>query len=133
MSASKKRVTGGQLGEAIADALREYTHDVSLGIAKEVDEVAEVVKDEIAQSSPVGATGKYRRGWKVEKRDRAGVTRRIVWNRTRYRLVHLLENGHAKRGGGRVAAIPHVRPVTDRRLPELEERIKQVIRNGGRT
>lgn len=128
---NKKRVTGGELGKAIVDALRDYTEAVSEGIASEVVDIAELVKSEIAAGSPVGARKRYKRGWKVEKRDSQGVTRRIVWNKSEYRLVHLLENGHALRNGGRAKAIPHVRPVTDKRLPELEERIERVIRNGG--
>lgn len=36
----------------------------------------------------------------------------IAIHDTKYSLVHLLEKGHQKRGGGRVAAIKHVEPRT---------------------
>lgn len=42
-------------------------------------------------------------------------------------LVHLLEKGHAKVGGGRVAAIPHVAPVADDMFDELEDAIAKAI------
>jgi len=45
--------------------------------------------------------------------------------------VHLLEFGHAKKNGGRVAARPHLRPAYDRHVPEMEKRIKKIIKNGG--
>ena len=42
---------------------------------------------------------------------------------TKYSLVHLLEKGHQKRGGGRVAAIKHVEPAEQAAIAELEKEI----------
>lgn len=119
------------LGTAILSAMQEYTDEVARGVVIEVDEMADVVRDEIADGSPE-KTGDYRKGWKVKKADSPGRTRRIVHNKTDWQLTHLLEKGHVKRGGvGRVAGHPHIAPVCDRRLPELLDRIKRVVKNGG--
>lgn len=127
----RRRVRGGELGTAIVEAMRAYTAEVSKAVAVEVDTMAKVVRKEIADASPRDK-GDYARGWRVQKRDSTGVTTRIVWNSAHYSLVHLLENGHAKAGGGRVAARPHVRPVADERSAEMYENIKRIVETGGR-
>lgn len=119
-----------RLAAEITKAMQEYTEDVSEAIEQKVDEIADQVLEEVKRTAPK-RTGKYRRGFVKTNRDEPGRVRRFVWNRRRYMLVHLLEFGHAKRGGGRVAARPHLRPAFDKYAPKLEERIKQIIRNGG--
>lgn len=123
-----------QLANEIAKAVREYTQDVSDGIEQKVDEVANEILDEVKTNHPYqDRTGKYTKGFKVSKQDSSGRTRRYIWNKKHYRRVHLLEFGHAKRGGGRVAARPHLRPAYDKHIGKLEDGIKRIIRNGGGT
>lgn len=42
-------------------------------------------------------------------------------------LVHLLEKGHAKVGGGRVRAIPHMAPGFDAGAPEFERTLLEGV------
>lgn len=119
-----------QLAAEITKAVREYTEDVSAAIEQKVDEVAEAVRDTVEQDAPK-RTGEYAKGFKATKQDSNGKTRRVVWNKKHYRRVHLLEFGHAKRGGGRVAARPHLRPAYDKHASKLPDEIKRIIRNGG--
>lgn len=119
-----------QLADEIIKAVREYTEDVSEAVEKKVDEVADQVLEEVKRTAPK-RTGKYRRGFVKTNRDEPGRVRRFVWNRRHYMLVHLLEFGHAKRGGGRVAARPHLRPAYDKHVPKLLDDIRRIIRNGG--
>lgn len=125
-----KSISIDQLAAEITKAVREYTEDVSAAIDRKVDEVAEEVLQEVKRTAPK-RTGKYRRGFVKTNRDAPGRTRRIVWNKKHYMIVHLLEFGHAKRGGGRVAARPHLRPAYDKHASKLPDEIKRIIRNGG--
>lgn len=118
------------LANEITSAVREYTEDVSTSIAKKVDEVAKEVLKETKQMAPK-RTGEYARTFKITKEDTLGSTKRIIWNRKHYRRVHLLEFGHAKVNGGRVQAFPHLRPAYDKHAANLDDEIKEIIRNGG--
>ena len=52
----------------------------------------------------------------------------VVHSKKQYRLTHLLEFGHAKRGGGRTKAQPHIAPAEkagfDLLLSEVEKGVK---------
>lgn len=119
-----------QLANEIARAVQEYTEDVSKAIEQKVDSVAKEILMEATYNAP-NNTGNYARTFKITKDDKDSKVKRIIWNKKNYRLVHLLEFGHAKVGGGRVAAKPHLRPAYEKFGAELPEDIKRIIRNGG--
>jgi hypothetical protein len=118
------------LAAEIALAMRDYTDGVSEAIEKELDATSKKILAEVKAGSPT-QTGKYRAGWKRKKEGGTGVITYIIHNKNKPGLAHLLEKGHAKRGGGRVAGKPHIGPAADYNIAAMEERIKKVIRNGG--
>lgn len=69
-------------------------------------------------------TGDYSKGWRVKKKRKTFV----VHNATDYQLTHLLEHGHAKRGGGRVPAFVHIAPAEDQAVSTFLEKIERAIR-----
>lgn len=50
-----------------------------------------------------------------------------VGNKTYPGLVHLLEKGHARVGGGRVEGIPHVAPAADKAFVQYEKLAMKAI------
>lgn len=118
------------LAQAISAELESYTSEVEEGVREAVYETAEEARDALRSDSPV-RTRKYAKSWRVKKvRGRNFAQAFVHAAGKHYRRVHLLEKGHAKRGGGRVAAIPHVRPVEDRAAKALEDRITRVVEGG---
>ena len=95
-----------------------------------VKKAADTVKKEISATAPVG-TGKYAKSWATKTTAESSHALEItVHSRNRYQLAHLLEHGHAKRGGGRVAARPHIAAAEEHGIEELEHEIERSIRNG---
>ncbi|MEF2965037.1 HK97 gp10 family phage protein [Paenibacillus sp. M1] len=118
------------LASEITSAVRQYTEDVTEGVEKELDQTSRRVTKMISLSSPK-ESGDYARGWTRKKIVVGGEIRYIVYNKKKGSIAHLLEFGHAKRGGGRVSGKPHIRPSYDQEVPSMEQRIKAVIQTGG--
>ena len=123
---SRQRVKLTALDKAVAGIIQKYGDDVGEKTKAAVLKVAQIAKKETQAGAPV-RTGAYRKGWSVkqEREDRFR-TDAIVYNRSRYQLAHLLEKGHAKRGGGRVAGTPHIAPAEQNAIKNLEEAVKRI-------
>jgi len=115
---------------AITNAVRDYTEDVGEAIANEVKSTADLILAEVKRLAPK-RTGEYARTFTKTDKSLPGNRKYVVWNKKHYRRVHLLEFGHAKVGGGRVQAYPHMRPAHDKYADQMVDNIKEIIRNGG--
>ena len=123
--ADNQRVSVDQMADAVMDGLLEYA-ELAVDVMKDcVKKAGDTVKKETQASAPV-RSGKYKKSWAVKRqRETSNTLEVVVHSRNRYQLTHLLEKGHAKRGGGRVRAIPHIAPAEEKGIRELEEGIKR--------
>lgn len=110
----------------------EYTRDVEESVEPIVDAVSKEALYDLKGRSPK-KTGDYAKGWRRAKKNRGtGQYARIIYNARKPGLAHLLEKGHALRGGGRAAAFPHIAPVAEEYGAKLADDLKIAIRRGGR-
>ena len=112
------------IGAELSAQLQYFDMELQGQIQKAVDEEAKSLKKDIENTSPVGASKKYHKGWRLKRKyenERRYIV--VVHNKPRYNLVHLLEHG---RNGGE-AARPHVFAAYERSASKLERRIDDII------
>lgn len=103
--------------------LEHYTSDIGDRSKEVVEDVGQQTVDELKVTSR-RRRGKYAKSWAM-KNDKKGNV--IVYN-TEYRLTHLLEKGHVKRGGkGRTRPFGHIRPAEERAIAKVIEGIRQAV------
>ena len=125
---SNRTVSVDDLSTAVKRELEEYCNFTAEEVKQIVEEVGENVKKEIQANAPVD-TGAYRKSWKVTKQKETATSKTVVvHSKNRYRLTHLLEKGHAKRGGGRVAAKVHIAPAEANAEKQLIERVERSLK-----
>ncbi|MCW6665310.1 HK97 gp10 family phage protein [Aerococcaceae bacterium NML191219] len=124
------KVSIDALSQTIMKELNRYNKATSDDMKQIVKEVAQDVKKDIQSSAPK-STGKYAKSWAVKTtKQSSNSLSLIVHSRHKYQLTHLLEFGHAKRGGGRVSARPHIAQAEEQGNKALEEKIKERLGNG---
>jgi len=116
-----------QMADAINESLQEYADLAASDMKKAVKKSAKAVKEQISANAPKD-TGAYASSWKAKTTAESSTSlQQTVYSPTRYRLAHLLEKGHAKRGGGRVRAIPHIAPAEETGVEMLEDLITKAL------
>lgn len=116
------------LASEIVKLMEEYASEVAADTKVEAKAVAREAVKELKQISPEGPgskKGHYKDGWasKVERENAVSINIK-VYNKKKPGLTHLLEKGHAKRGGGRVEGKPHISKVEKSAAENYEKRLK---------
>ena len=113
------------LAKAVQEELENYIDVTYDQMSEAVKDAGQTVVKEISANAPRN-TGKYADSWVAKETGRT--TRSVtvtVHSPTRYRIAHLLENGYAKRGGGRVEGRPHIAPAEEKGEKQLEEDLRK--------
>lgn len=115
------------MADEIMNGLTEYAELADTAMKKAVRKTATSVKNEISANAPV-KSGRYKKSWTTKKvKENSHSLEITVHSKDRYQIAHLLEKGHAKRGGGRVAAIPHIAPAEENGADLLESLIEKEL------
>lgn len=117
-----------ELSDAVMEGLREYASLASDEMKEAVKKTAKDVKNNIQANAPV-MTGRYKKSWKTKTLSESSQSLDMVVYAGKYQISHLLENGHAKRGGGRVRAIPHIAPAKEAGEEELLSEITRRLQD----
>ena len=124
---SVNKVSVSELADAVMEGLVEYAELATEDTKAAVKKAGQTVRKEIQAGAPV-KTGAYRKSWAVKTtRETSSFMEVTVHSRNRYQLAHLLEFGHAKRGGGRVSGSPHIAPAEEKGIRQLEDEIKKAL------
>jgi len=125
-----RTVSIDEMDNAIMEELEKYADLAADELKAAVKETAASVRKDIQAGAPVD-TGKYKKSWSVKNvREDSESIELVVHSRNRYQIAHLLEHGHAKRGGGRVAAKPHIASAEQRGNEKLMQTIEQKLKGG---
>lgn len=113
----------------IAKILTKYGDEVAENIQKVTKEIARKGAKAVKQNAQTNfsGTGKYAAGWTSQVKEGRYSSQGIIYNRAKPGLPHLLEHGHAKRGGGRTNGKVHIAPVEQEVIKSFEEAIKKAL------
>lgn len=128
------KIGAENFGAELVKAVTEYTKDVESAIEEEINDTADNVLKEIKSSKSWNdRTGRYRKGFKKKRVKSRGEIRNTIYNNEKPQAVHLLEFGHVLKDGKRAQARPHMKPAYDKHVPEMEKRIEEIIKKGGKS
>ena len=123
-----QNVSIDDMDDVIMKELEKYANLATDDMKDAVKDTAKSVKKDIESSAPV-LTGRYKKSWAVKNiSENANSIDIVVHSRNRYQLTHLLEHGHAKRGGGRVAGKPHIAPAEEKGKQDLINAIEEKLK-----
>lgn len=120
-------VTIDNLAREIMDGLMSYKNLATEDMKAAVRKAGKTAKKEIQANAPK-KTGAYSKSWSVKTTKETSESLELtVCSPKKYQLTHLLEKGHAKRGGGRTRAVTHIAPAEESAVKELESDIRKAL------
>lgn len=123
-----RTVTVGNMADEIMKGLMEYKNLATDDMKTAVRNAGKTVKKDIQANAPK-KTGAYSKSWTVKTtKENSESLELTVHSPKKYQIAHLLEKGHAKRGGGRTTAKPHIAPAEQLGVEQLKKDIERALR-----
>lgn len=125
---AEDRIRIDQMAHVIMEGLQEYAGLATDDLKAAVKKAGNEAKKDIQGNAPV-KTGAYKKSWTVKTtKETSNAMEVVVHSRNRYQLAHLLEFGHAKRGGSRTRAFPHIAPAEQKAAELLEREVERALK-----
>ena len=115
-----KTTTLEGLPNAIMEILKQYDNDVKDNLVEITEKIGKKGAQAVRKSASGAVNGKKYAGSWTSKMQGARVASWSVIYSKKAGLPHLLEFGHALRQGSRTAARPHIKPVEQQLIEEIE-------------
>ncbi len=122
------RVKIDQMAHVIMEGLQEYADLATDDMKAAVKKAGNEAKKDVQDGAPV-KSGRYKKSWTVKTtKENSNSLEVTVHSKNRYQIAHLLEFGHAKRGGGRTRAFPHIAPAEQKAAELLEKEVEAALK-----
>lgn len=104
-------------GDEVADNMSSIVKKVSQSGAK-------ALRAESKRKFPHGSSA-YAKGWRLSVDTNKRTAQGTIYNADLPGLPHLLEYGHANRGGGRTPGRVHIKTVEDELIKDFEKEVRR--------
>ena len=124
------------IGTAIMKELETYSNKVAENVNKATKKYAGKLRKELSETSPRRDNSEkhYSEGWTATQTEKEqAISEFTVYNAKKPGLTHLLENGHAIKGGTqRVQPIPHIAPAEEKIVSEFTQAVDKAVQEAGK-
>ena len=124
---SSTRCPALKFRDTLNKIIQEYAQDVETDINEVTKEVGKAGATALRKQSRATFNGtEYAKRWKSEYTETRYNSQSIIYNEWPG-LPHLLEHGHAMRGGGRVSGRPHISIVEEQIVEQYMKGIESKL------
>ena len=123
-----RKVSADAFADAVQKIFNEYRENIEDGLNDVTKALAKRGAKEVkAKARATFGGGKYANGWTSRFDTGRFSAQGTIYNGAVPGLPHLLENGHANRGGGRTPGRAHIKPVEEELIRQYENEVKSKL------
>lgn len=118
----------------LVKTMTKYKDGIEDQIAAALTDVSKEALREVKSTSPK-RTGRYAKGWKIDKTRTSCKFSFVIYNKDHYRLTHLLENGHKTRlksgkygSKSKSKAMPHIAIAAEKAEKDALRAIEKAVK-----